>query len=146
MRLGHEPETTRFATRRARYMTFFLPVFSIFASAFFVIASWVFMPLIFTAIFGLVCGGIVPTVMISMCKIDTSEFFRGKMLLLLFEIIFFIAARQFFGGIIVIMLFAEIIFAAVQRTDLKTKICLALSSVAWGLLGFAVDFATIPHK
>lgn len=45
-----------------------------------------------------------------------------------------------FGGIVpLVMIIAELIFAAAQKTDPKTKLCLALSSAAWVYLGFAIN-------
>lgn len=39
----------------------------------------------------------------------------------------------------IVMIIAELIFAAAQKTDAKTKLCLALSSAAWVYLGFAIN-------
>lgn len=86
---------------------------SILTSAVYLIMGQVFSAVyILVAVFGLICGGIVPAVMIVRGRIDTSEFFLGKMIL----------------------------FAAVQKTDLITKICLALSSLVWAYLGFLLEF------
>ena len=163
----------------------------------------------FVVIFGLVLGGGVPTVMIFWNRIDTSEYFVGKMiflsllltfngvypiLLLLFSgsyIGWYIAEFILWGGgaaligltvshmghfvgkmiwlavtvvgvilnftpvildnfpmggsnqfvVTVVILTAEIVFSFVQRTDFKTKICLALSSLSYGYLGFLIGYA-----
>ena len=40
-----------------------------------------------------------------------------------------------------VILIAEVVFAFVQKTDIKTKICLALSSLSYGYLGFLIGYA-----
>lgn len=154
--MANEPDPkqnpARITTKKAWIMSLFLPVLSIHASAFFVILSLNNSPFVFTAILGLICGGIVPTVMIVRGELDTSKFFLGKMILILAAVavwfVFNYTELEYWvfdilGGFTyqIFILLTEIIFAAVQKTDLKTKICLALSSLAWGLLGFSLDFA-----
>lgn len=146
-----EPE--RIKTKKAWIMSLALPVLSIHASACFVILGLLGSSYfcVFTALFGLVGGGIVPTVMIVRGGLDTSKFFLGKMILIFASIatwfIFNYTKLEYWvfdilGGFAyqIFILTAELIFAAVQKTDLKTKICLALSSLAWGFLGFSLDF------
>lgn len=147
----HKP--ARIMTDKAWFMSLFLPVLSILASAFFVVLSLLSgCPFVFTTVLGLICGGIVPTVMIVRGKLDTSKFFIGKMILIAAAVAIWFAFNytkleywifDILGGFTyqIVIILTEIIFAAVQKTDLKTKICLALSSLAWGLLGFSLDFA-----
>ena len=167
----------------------------------------------FAVIFGLVLGGIVPTVMILWNGIDTSEYFVGKMIFLsllltfngYYPILLLLFSGGYIGGYIaefvllgggtlligltvshsspksehfagkmiwlavtavgvilnftpvifdnfpmggsnqffvtVVILIAEIVFSFVQKTDFKTKICLALSSLSYGYLGFLIGYA-----
>lgn len=145
-------EPARTMTERARFMSLFLPVLSILASAFFVVLSLLSgCPFVFTTVLGLICGGIVPTVMIVRGKLDTSKFFIGKMILIAAAVAIWFAFNytkleywifDILGGFTyqIVIILTEIIFAAVQKTNIKTKICLALSSLTWGFLGFSLDF------
>lgn len=148
------PKPERITTKKAWLMSLLLPVLSILASAFCFVLSLPGSgrPFIFTALLGLICGGIVPTVMIVHDKVDTSKFFLGKLIILfaavavwaLFnytELEYWVWDLLGVYGYQIIILSAELIFAAVQKTDIKTKLCLALSSLAWGFLGFAIDFS-----
>lgn len=141
----------RITTKRAWFMSLLIPVLSILASAYPIVNALIF-PL---TILGVIFGGIVPLVMIIRGRIDTSKFFLGKMILL----------AALVGGIIfvvnvwchiswlddelciiitpIVLALAEIIFAATRKTDRKTKLCLALSSVAWVYLGASVNFALV---
>lgn len=147
---GNKPEHAPITTKKAWFMSLFLPVLSILASAYPLSNACV----LCTAPIGLVCGGIVPTVMIVRNKLDTSKFFRGKMILFAvlacvitvswitsLNVWTWIAEGLHFLILPIVMITAEIIFAAVQKTDPKTKLCLALSSPAWVYLGFTLDFA-----
>lgn len=147
-------DPVRIMTGKALFMSFFLPVLSILASAFCFVLSLPGSgrPFVFTALLGLICGGIVPTVMIVQGKVDTSKFFLGKMIILFSAVavgvLFNYTELEYWVwdilgvyGYQMMILFAELIFAAVQKTDIKTKFCLALSSLAWGFLGFAIDFS-----
>lgn len=148
------PKLERITTKKAWLMSLLLPVLSILASAFCFVLSLPGSgrPFIFTVLLGLICGGIVPTVMIVHGKVDTSKFFLGKLIILfaavavwaLFnytELKYWVWDLLGVYGYQIIILSAELIFAAVQKTDIKTKLCLALSSLAWGFLGFAIDFS-----
>lgn len=132
------------------------PVLSMLASAFMFVLSLPGsgLPFIFTALLGLICGGIVPTVMIVHGKLDTSKFFLGKLIILFAAVgvwaLFEFTELEYWVwdilgvyGFQIMVLLAELIFAAVQKTDFKTKLCLALSSLAWGFLGFAIDFSLL---
>lgn len=148
------PKPERITTKKAWLMSLLLPVLSILASAFCFVLSLPGSgrPFIFTALLGLICGGIVPTVMIVHGKVDTSKFFLGKLIILfaaiavcaLFnytELKYWVWDLLGVYGYQIIILSAELIFAAVQRTDIRTKLCIALSSLSWGFLGFAIDFS-----
>ena len=148
-----DPEKAHEMTTKAWAMSLLLPVLSILWSAFAVVVSLgSSTPFIFTAILGLGCGGIIPTVMIVRGRLDLSRFFLGKMIIIAASVaiwflfnyttleywIFDTGVSGFIYPITVLLI--EIIFAAVQKTNVKTKICLALSSLVWGLIAFMLDF------
>lgn len=152
------PKPERITTKKAWLMSLLLPVLSILASAFCFVLSLPGSgrPFIFTALLGLICGGIVPTVMIVYGKVDTSKFFLGKLIILFAAVavwaLFNYTELEYWVwdilgvyGFQILFLPAELIFAAVQRTDIRTKLCIALSSLAWGFLGFAIDFSLLWH-
>ncbi len=142
-------------SRKSWFLSLSLPILSLLSSAVFIILSLVggYAPdMIFIMIFGAICGGIVPTVMIVHNRIDTSEFLIGKITLFIALVIGIVYSLTIFWNIWVsdgynilvlpiLMIIAELIFAALQKTDIKTKICLAMSSAAYVYLGFAIDFA-----
>lgn len=149
------PDSPRPISKSQWIKSLLFPVLSILASAFCFVLSLPGSgrPFIFTALLGLICGGIVPTVMIVTGKANTSKFFLGKIIILFAEVVvgvlFNYTELEYWiwdvlgvYGFQIMLLAAEIIFAAVQKTDIKTKLCLALSSLAWGYLGFAIDFST----
>lgn len=149
------PDPLRITSKGQWIKSLLFPVLSIWASAFCFVLSLPGSgrPFIFTALLGLICGGIVPTVMIVHGKVDTSKFFLGKLIILVSAVavgaLFNYTTLEYWVwdllgiyGYQIMILSAELIFAAVQKTDLKTKLCLALSSLAWGFLGFAIDFTT----
>lgn len=152
-RTANEPDPknqpARITTKKAWFMSLFLPVLSIIAFAFPLINGL----FLLSAVFGLI-GGILPTVMIVRGRIDTSKYFPGKMILfaVLAAVVVFswitslnvwtwIAEGFHFLILPAVMITAEIIFAATRKTDVRTKLCLALSSAAWVYLGFTLDFA-----
>lgn len=138
----------RITTKRAWFMSLFIPVLAILASAY-PIAIFMIFP---TTILGVIVGGVVPLVMIIRGRIDTSKFFLGKMILLILtaDAVFFVVFVWYKiswlnEGLVIIIApiipaLAEIIFAATRKTDRKTKLCLALSSVAWVYLGATMNF------
>lgn len=149
------PAPSRVTSKGQWIKSLLFPVLSLWASAFcFVLSlSGSGRPFFFTALLGLICGGIVPTVMIVTGKANTSKFFLGKIIILFAAVavgvLFNYTELEYWVwdvlgvyGFQIMILSAEIIFAAVQKTDIKTKLCLALSSLAWGYLGFAIDFST----
>lgn len=208
-----ENRPDNFMTKEAWFKSLLLPGLSIvisLAGMFFLKFNGTDAPFMkFVVIFGLVLGGGVPTVMIFWNRIDTSEYFVGKIiflsllltfngvypiLLLLFSgsyIGWYIAEFVLLGGgvlliglivshtghfvekmiwlavtaagvvlnftpvildnfpmggsnqfaVTIVILIAEIVFAFVQKTDFKTKICLALSSLSYGYLGFLIGYA-----
>ena len=134
-------------TKRAWVLSLLFPVLSILGSAVFIVmflTDGYFSA--FIAAFGAICGGIVPMVMIIRGKLDMSKYFLGKIILFsalalgvtLSWTVFINWLGRNFNIFILPMLIiaAEIVFASVQKADLKTKICLVLSSLAWGYLGF----------
>ena len=208
-----ENRPDNFMTKEAWFKSLLLPGLSIvisLAGMFFLKFNGTEAPFMkFAVIFGLVLGGGVPTVMILWNRIDTSEYFVGKMiflsLLLTFSGYYPISLLLFSGGYIggyiaefilliggtlligltvshtghfvgkmlwlavtvvgvilnftpfiidnfpmggsnqfaatIVILIAEFLFAVVQKTDIKTKICLALSSLSYGYLGFLIGYA-----
>ena len=146
----HKPKPARITTKRALFMSLLLPVLSILASAYPLTQGCI----ILTSVLGLICGGVLPIVLIVRGRIDTSKFFLGKMILFAvlaavvviswitsLDVWRWIAEGLQFLILPTVMIAAEIIFAATRKTDRKTKLCLALSSAAWAYLGFTLDFA-----
>ena len=137
-------------TKRAWFKSLLFPVLSILGSMAFLlmgIANHGFFVAI--AILGFVGGGIVPYVMIVRNRLDLSMYFPAKIILfsalavggVLTWTVFDAWLRYIYPVIVLplLMIAAEIVYAARQKTDRKTKICLALSSLAWGYLGFGLD-------
>lgn len=134
-------------TKRAWFLSLLFPVLSILGSAVFIVmflTDGYFSA--FIAAFGAICGGIVPMVMIIRGKLDLSKYFPGKIILFSVLVIgvtlswtvfiVWLGENSNFFILPMLMIAAEIVFAALQKADLKTKICLVLSSLAWGYLGF----------
>lgn len=137
-------------TKKAWFMSLFFPVLSILGSMAFLlmgIANHGFFVAI--AILGLAGGGIVPYVLIIRNRLDLSIYFPAKMILfsvlavggVLTWTVFYAWMRYIYTVSVLplLMIAAEIVYAAKQKTDRKTRICLALSSLAWGYLGFGLD-------
>ena len=138
-------------TKRAWFMSLLFPVLSIIGSMIIVVMYLVSggFP-VFVGILGLAGGGIVPIVLIVRNRLDMSKYFPVK--IILFSVLGVavmlswtdLISSWFDNGYNLfipagIVLVAEIVFAALQKTDRKTKICLALSSVAWSYLGFVLE-------
>lgn len=209
---GTENRPESFMTKEAWFKSLLLPGLSIaisLVSMFFLKINDSDAPItVFVVIFGLVLGGAVPTVMILWNRVDTSEYFVGKMiffsLLMTFNgyyPIFMLFLTGYIGSMIlmsggillvsltvmhstsksehfagkmiwfavtavgvilnftpvildnfpvggfnqfvvtIVILIAEVVFAFIQKTDLKTKFCLALSGLSYGYLGFLIGFA-----
>lgn len=136
----------RIATKRAWFMSLLIPVLAILASMY----PFLFFP---STILGVIVGGVVPLVMIIRGRIDTSKFFLGKMILLAATVggIILVVVTYYSNSWLnedlcmiitpIVLALAEIIFAATRKTVTKTKVCLALSSVAWVYLGATVKFS-----
>lgn len=98
--------------------------------------------------FGLLFGGIVPVVLITKCEADTSDYFIGKLIIcaaLAIGIVFtwFVNLDWLIDNFLLLPLLifvAEIIFALTRKTDLKTKLCLVLSSPVHVYMGFLCSF------
>lgn len=144
-------EPARVMTKKAWFMSLLFPVLSMLASVTVMIVDPFF--IITMAPLGLIFGGIIPTVLIARGKVDTLGSFRGKMILFgvltaaaPFSWIFFdIWTRE---GMIILALplliaAAELVHTGVQKTDIRTKICLALSSFVWCYLGFVSMFVML---
>ena len=146
-------EPARITTKKAWFLSLFFPVLSLLASS-----GWIILEIVYllaygspsysykffycTALFGLIVGGIVPTVLIARNRLDTSKYFLGKLLILLpvaAITVIFVFTRGV-DGFMMLGIMPELIYASVQKTNIKTKICLFLSSLAWGILGFLLDF------
>lgn len=139
-------------SKKAWFMSLLFPVLSILESMIWVLIclsnSW-FPDGIFTAILSLAVGGIVPYVLIVRNSLDLSMYFRAKIILFsalavgatLSVIIPFYWMIKLIAlpGIPMLIIAAEIVYAARQKTDRKTKICLTLSSLAWGWLGLCLE-------
>lgn len=139
-------------TKRAWFMSLLFPVLSMIGSI-----IWILMCLsksLFpggscTAVLGLAGGGIVPYVLIARNRIDTSQFFPGKMILFAVSAVIGVLSWTVFIDLMsyvytllvlpILTIAAEVAFAARQKTDRKTKVCLTLSSLVWGYLGFVLE-------
>lgn len=102
--------------------------------------------------FGLFCGGLIPFFMILFLKIDTSKFFVGKLILFaafavgVLYALFVDNLWTFFNlsnllALPILTFIAEAVFAGTRKTDLKTKLCLILSSPIYLYAGFMIDLA-----
>lgn len=145
-------ENARITTKKAWILSLLFPVLSMLASMGLIILNLIYIihrnyPYLFfgcVSLLGLIVGGIVPTVLIVRNRLDTSEFFLGKLYLLVTASMLTVtlSLKTNINGFVMLglILAAELIYAAVQKTGVKTKVCLFLSSLAWGFLGFMLDF------
>lgn len=137
-------------TKRAWFMSLLLPVLSILGSI--TLELWALTLngfLVCAGILGFIGGGIVPYVLMIRKQIDISQYFFVKLILFavlavgvtLSVTVFARPDRQLYEILIlpILMIAAEVVYAARQKTDRKTKICLTLSSLAWGWLGVCLD-------
>ena len=143
-------EPARGMTKKAWFMSLVFPVLSILESMFFVIMCLdmgSFPPVL--TMLGTTVSGIVPYVLIVRNSLDLSMYFRVKIILfsalavgatLSVTVPFYWVIKLFTLPVIpMLIIAAEIVYAARQKTDRKTKICLTLSSLAWGWLGLCLD-------
>ena len=137
-------------TKRAWFLSLLFPVLSILGSLLFVLMcldNGVF-PVV-VAVLGFIVGGIVPYVLIIRNRLDLSNYFPVKIILFsALAVVVTLSLTVPFYGIIklytlpvlpTLIIVAEVVYAARQKTDRKTKICLTLSSLAWGWLGFCLE-------
>ena len=137
-------------TKRAWFLSLLFPVLSILGSLLFVLMcldNGVF-PVV-VAVLGLTVGGIVPYVLIIRNRLDLSNYFPVKIILFsALAVVVTLSLTVPFYGIIklytlpvlpTLIIAAEVVYAVRQKTDRKTKICLTLSSLAWGWLGFCLE-------
>ena len=145
-------ETARGMTKKAWFMSLVFPVLSILESMIWVLIclsnSW-FPNGLCAAILSLAVGGIVPYVLIVRNSLDLSGYFPVK--IILFSVLavgatltvivpFYWIIKLFTLPVFpMLIIAAEIVYAARQKTDRKTKICLTLSSLAWGWLGLCLE-------
>lgn len=140
-------------SRISWFKSMFFPILSIIVSAIILIgflSELRFSEVAFTAIFGVVCGGIVPLFLIMFFKIDISKYFVGKMILFAVLAILVVPSWILFvymgGGSLgifilpIVILIAETNFSAIKDEDFKTKLCLVLSSLVHVYSGFLIDF------
>lgn len=135
-------------------MSLLLPVLSVIGSIIFVIMYLVNggFP-VFIGILGLAGGGIFPIVLIVKNRLDLSKYFLVKIILFSVSAVVGTLSWTVFIGwfhsgfsiliLPILMIAAEIVFALPQKTDNKTKICLAMSSLAWGYLGFCIEMLVL---
>ena len=141
-------------SKKAWFMSLLFPVLSILGSMIFVIMYLVNggFP-VFIGILGLAGGGIFPIVLIVKNRLDMSKYFPVKIILFsLSAVVGTLSWTVFIGWfdsgyslliLPILMIAAEIVYAAPQKTDNKTKVCLALSSLAWGYLGFCIEMLVL---
>lgn len=139
-------------TKKAWFMSLLFPVLSILGSMIWILMclsySW-FPDGLCTAILSLVVGGIAPYVLIVRNRLDLSGYFPVKMILfsvlavgatLTVTVPFYWIIKLYTLPVLPILIIAaEIVYAVRQKTDRKTIICLTLSSLAWGYLGFTLE-------
>lgn len=143
-------EPAQVMTKKAWFMSLVFPVLSILGSMFFVIMCLdmgSFPPVL--TMLGSTVSGIVPYVLIVRNRLDLSIYFRVKILLfsalavgatLSVNVPFYWKIKLITLPLIpMLIIAAEVVYAARQKTDRKTKICLILSSLAWGWLGLCLD-------
>lgn len=105
----------------------------------------------FLLIWGVICGGIMPLIIIIKFKVDTSEYFIYKLILCLalaagIVVSWLVVLDTWLGeGVNMFVLpmltfIAEILFVMTRKTSLKTKLCLVLSSPVYVYTGFVIDF------
>ena len=135
-------------------MSLLFPVLSILGSMIFVVMYLVNggFP-VFITILGIAGGGVVPIVLIVKNRLDLSKYFPVKIILFslsavagtLFWTVFIGRFHSSFSILFlpILMITSEIVFALPQKTDSKTKICLALSSLTWGYLGFCIEMIVL---
>ena len=132
-------------TKKAWFMSLFLPVLSILGSMLFVIMYLTDSAFpVFIGIFALAAGGILPVVLVIRNRLDLSAYFPVKIILFAVLAVGSVILWTFalFSAVLILsglMIIAEIAFAVLQKTDKITKLCLALSSLAWGSLGFCLE-------
>ena len=141
-------------TKRAWFMSLLFPVLSVIGSMIFVVMYLVNggFP-VFITILGLAGGGIVPIVLIVKNRLNLSKYFPVKIILFSLSAVvgtlsWTVFLGRFHSGFSILILpilmtTAEVIYAAPQKTDNKTKICLALSSLTWGYLGFCIEMLVL---
>ena len=97
---------------------------------------------IFTIAFGLLGGGLVPFIIITLKKVDISQFFAGKIIIsgalvvgiILSWSVFFLRLVEGPYHVLVLpilTLIAELIFATTRKADVQQKMCLFLSSLVY---------------
>ena len=141
-------------TKRAWFMSLLFPVLSMIGSMVFVI-MWLVnggFP-VFIAVLGLAGGGIFPIVLIVKNRLDLSKYFPVKIMLFSVSAVvgtlsWTVFIGRFHSGFSILILpilmtAAEIVYAAPQKTDNITKVCLALSSLTWGYLGFCIEMLVL---
>ena len=138
-------------TKKTWFMSLLFPVLSILGSMFFVIMCLDMDAFpVFVAILGSIVGGIVPYVLIIRNRLDLSGYFPVKIILfsvlavgatLTVTVPFYWIIKFYTLPVLpMLIIAAEIVYAAKQKTDRKTKVCLVLSSLVWGYLGFVLEF------
>lgn len=100
-------------------------------------------------VLGFVCAGVIPVILITAFKVDTSKYFKGKMFLFAALVIGFVLSWFVFESwtvsnfnvfVLPILIFiAEGIFALSRETNFKTKLCLILSSFVYVYAGFIIE-------
>lgn len=100
-------------------------------------------------VLGFVCAGVIPVILITAFKVDTSKYFAGKMFLFVVLAVGFMLSWFVFESwtvsnfnvfVLPILIFiAEGIFALSREANFKTKLCLILSSFVYVYAGFIIE-------
>lgn len=131
---------------KSRVLSLMLPLTSIISS----IVLSIIGAAIFTIAFGISVGGLVPFLIITVKKVDISQFFVGKIILsgalivgiILSWSVFFVWLVDDTRHVLVLpiaALIAELFFAATRKADFQQKICLFLSSLTYVYFGAVLD-------
>lgn len=151
-----EPEPKRITTKKAWFMSLFMPVLMILAFAFFVLVGLAQKaPGVILFVSPCPICGAVSGALIIRDKIDLSRYFPVKLILfavlasgvtLTLTVFVWVGAAAFaflLWGIPIFAAAAELIYAYTRKADGKTRLCLALSSFVYGWLGIAAGAAAI---
>lgn len=142
---------------KSRIISLIFPMLSVILSVILLIAFFRgFGSAAFTMALGLVLSGLIPIFMIVLLKVDTSEFFIGKIILLAVLAAGFFLSFIFGESMIIrdtgtlflptLIFIAEAVFAGTRKANTKTQLCLFLSSQIYVYMGMFIDICRLFEK